>query len=181
MERERCIMIAYSPKSCELMFDGRKIFDIRKSKPKIDAPFKCYIYCTLKGGWLTSVNGKVQKVNNMLIDLKQNSIINELNGFVIGEYICNRVDKGPLFTKGKYRYCWDISNLKLYDKPLEVSQFFKFCKFSPCDSCEHNNLTDTGYICGINENPIIKPPKSWIYVDGFIHTNFETVIEEITK
>ena len=46
----RAVLISIQPKWCELIASGKKTVEVRKTKPKIDAPFKCYIYCT-KGDW----------------------------------------------------------------------------------------------------------------------------------
>ena len=40
------IMISIKPKYCKLIANGKKTVEVRKTKPKIDVPFKCYIYCT---------------------------------------------------------------------------------------------------------------------------------------
>ena len=42
-------MISIRPKWCELISNGKKTLEIRKTRPKIDTPFKCYIYCTNSG------------------------------------------------------------------------------------------------------------------------------------
>ncbi len=45
----KAVLISIAPKWCKLIMDGQKTVEIRKSRPKIDTPFKCYIYCTLSG------------------------------------------------------------------------------------------------------------------------------------
>ncbi len=42
----KAVMISIQPKWCELIASGKKTIEVRKTKPKIDTPFKCYIYCT---------------------------------------------------------------------------------------------------------------------------------------
>lgn len=39
-------MLSIKPKWCELIASGRKTIEVRKSKPKLEASFKCYIYHT---------------------------------------------------------------------------------------------------------------------------------------
>lgn len=85
----KAVLISIQPKWCELIASGKKTVEVRKTKPKLETPFKCHIYCT-KGDWLTSVNGKVQKLNNMVIDLSADSKVEELNGKVIGEFVCDK-------------------------------------------------------------------------------------------
>lgn len=40
------VLLSVRPKWCELIASGKKTIEVRKTKPKIRPPFKCYIYCT---------------------------------------------------------------------------------------------------------------------------------------
>ena len=40
------VLLSVRPKWCELIANGKKTIEVRKTKPKIKPPFKCYIYCT---------------------------------------------------------------------------------------------------------------------------------------
>ena len=40
----KAVLISIKPKWCELIASGKKTLEIRKSRPKIETPFKCYIY-----------------------------------------------------------------------------------------------------------------------------------------
>lgn len=40
------VLLSVRPKWCELIANGKKTIEIRKTRPKIETPFKCYIYCT---------------------------------------------------------------------------------------------------------------------------------------
>lgn len=42
----KSVLISIHPKWCEMIASGKKTVEVRKTRPKIDAPFKCYIYCT---------------------------------------------------------------------------------------------------------------------------------------
>lgn len=61
-------------------------------------------------------------------------------------------------------YAWHISDLVIYDKPRELSEFYTLKK---CDSCK------SGYestACIYDEDcrvpaPITRPPQSWCYVE----------------
>lgn len=86
----KSVLISIQPKWCELIASGKKTVEVRKTRPKLETPFKCYIYCT-KGDWLTSVNGKVQKPNCMAIDLSTYNKTEDLNGKVIGEFVCDEI------------------------------------------------------------------------------------------
>lgn len=60
------ILISIKPNYCELIENGKKTLELRKSKPKINTPFKGYIYRTK--------------------DKRNNS---NKNGKVIGEFVCD--------------------------------------------------------------------------------------------
>jgi predicted transcriptional regulator len=191
----KAVMLSIQPKWIELIASGKKTVEVRKTKPKIDVPFKCYIYCT-KGDWLTSVNGKVQKPNNMEIDLSADSKIEELNGKVIGKFVCDKVvqfendcytpafeetaDLSCVGYKGlydylgtkEYGYGWHITDLVIYDKPKELSEFYHYCGDNPnCEGCEAHYYSNTecgkeDYCCSPMEGckPIKRPFQSWGYV-----------------
>lgn len=42
----KAVLISIQPKWCELIANGRKTIEVRKTRPSIETPFKCYIYCT---------------------------------------------------------------------------------------------------------------------------------------
>jgi predicted transcriptional regulator len=225
------ILISIQPKWCELIVSGKKDVEVRKTKPKIDTPFKCYIYCTYGEG-LIEANDEV--LPNHLIGLKvsKNKIwSNCCNGKVIGEFVCERIQKyecefvdddcyeeiASIFVDEdgdetgfiewsndcdfsyehidlyddscieyeelkKYMgvgfgtfYGWHISDLVIYDKPKELSEFFKHCGDNPkCDGCEAHYYSNTecgeeDYCCSVVEGckPLKRPFQSWGYVEGF--------------
>ena len=42
----KSVLISIQPKWCELIASGKKTVEVRKTKPKLETPFKCYIYET---------------------------------------------------------------------------------------------------------------------------------------
>ena len=42
----KAVMISIQPKWAMLIANGEKTIEVRKTRPKIDTPFKCYIYET---------------------------------------------------------------------------------------------------------------------------------------
>lgn len=149
-------LISIRPEWCEKIARGEKTVEVRKTRPKLGTPFKCYIYCTqgndarrLRGSW----------------------------GKVIGEFICDRVEtikaatepygiydvdddfvaqtrlvNGALwdYGKGATLYGWHISNLKIYDVPLELTALRK-----------PELPTGLRY----EDDAIKRPPQSWCYVE----------------
>ena len=120
-----------------------------------------------------------------------------LNGKVIGEFICGKVMfLTPLGLRGfemreeilksicltnddlnaygglKTLYGWHISDLKIYDKPKELSEFISPSKAKKCvDYCINGICSNLGYeeLCGAirccKYKKLTRPPQSWIYVE----------------
>ena len=42
----KSVLISIQPKWCELIANGKKTVEVRKTKPKLETPFKVYIYMT---------------------------------------------------------------------------------------------------------------------------------------
>lgn len=185
----KSVLISIQPKWCELIASGKKIIEVRKTKPKIDVPFKCYIYCSK------------QNTNNPhdILEIHSGGKIHKANGKVIGEFVCDGItpisvyysDPNSHFAlkefpyvcmtdkeiidylgNGKRGYGWHISNLKIYDKPKELREFFVYC--DRCDkrpiACKfaYEESNENGYysecMCDF-KRPIEKAPQSWCYVE----------------
>lgn len=43
----KAVMLSIRPKWVEKIANGEKTIEVRKTRPKLETPFKCYIYCTL--------------------------------------------------------------------------------------------------------------------------------------
>ena len=161
----KSILISVKPEYCELIASGKKTIEVRKTRPKIETPFKCYIYMTA-----TKERCRFWEY----ITAYQNSKGDIVDGSqkVIGEFICDKITNisvlvrnfnedynhvyhndecnGSCLTwkelkeygKDKPLYAWHISDLKIYDKPKELSEF-------KCSSLK----------------PLTRPPQSWCYVE----------------
>ena len=46
----KVVLISIKPKWCDLIRRGRKTVEVRKTCPKLEVPFKVYIYETMDGG-----------------------------------------------------------------------------------------------------------------------------------
>lgn len=189
----KSVLMSIQPKWCELIASGKKTVEVRKTRPKVDEPFKCYIYCT------KSNKEFLQSRNNILFYCENKDFIGghgvglykRLNGKVMGEFVCDSildmrdVEKEPtcLTTTEWLKYTdghkgivwgWHISDLVIYDKPKELSEFRTICVadgLNPykCDKCEYSykeNYEIGVYeeCCCNNLKPLKRPPQSWCYV-----------------
>lgn len=155
----KAVLISIQPKWCELIASGKKTIEVRKTRPKIDTPFKCYIYCTKQKIIADEYCGN--RNGHIYID----------NGKVIGEFVCDQIEDISKWeydywallrhinlyagTDGDYAfldnylqgkkqgYSWHISDLKIYDKPKELGEFRKPCidKYQYCQSCKYGLVT----------------------------------------
>ena len=133
------IMLSIRPKWCELIASGQKTIEVRKTKPKCNVPFKVYIYCTkqrVNGEILLTYDKKIKGRNKGFRDVDDMP----LAGKVIGEFVCGEildcrdvhidvtcltVEEWLKYTEGHKGliYGWHISDLTIYDKPKDLSDF----------------------------------------------------------
>lgn len=175
----KSVLISIKPKWCELIASGRKTIEVRKTRPKLEAPFKCYIYQTV-GRRTNTVDilennlGKVigEFVCDRIIQLKlQNSIYK--GDFRRGDYACLTVEQARIYGKGNPLYGWHISDLVIYDKPKDLSDFVTFCNKDTkcCLKCRHylfdsDDLNGYRRWCDVyRRKPLTRPPQSWCYVE----------------
>jgi predicted transcriptional regulator len=178
----KSVLISIQPKWCELIASGKKTVEVRKTRPKIETPFKVYIYCTRQ-----KVNGEILLTHDKKVEGRNRGFRNKgdipLAGKVIGEFVCDKInclDDDSLFFgldeisnsqieeyscvsldelfayKGdkEFLYAWHISSLVIYDKPKELREFRYY---NPTVKLEN------GYPIPTHE--IKRPPQSWCYLD----------------
>ena len=166
----KAVLISIRPKWVEKIANGEKTIEVRKTKPKLDTPFKCYIYCTLP---------KYPHEDFIATDYPMPQFYG--GGKVIGEFICDRccgivcvgfdvVNAAKLtredleaYLAGGEGYGWHISDLRIYDTPRELSEFQRAT--DPCDSC-HAEYTWECTDCKKWGGDIKRPPQSWCYVEA---------------
>ena len=109
----KAVLMSIQPKWCELIASGKKTVEVRKTKPKLETPFKVYIYCTntkpylvwgdvFRGNWeteFTHLSGYNRADAEKIWDV--------FNGKVIGEFVCDKVDE---YRYGVYdgEFCYHI-------------------------------------------------------------------------
>ena len=176
----KAVMISIRPEWCAKIANGKKTIEVRKTKPKLETPFKCYIYATKSGDRLVLKDDRVLEISK------------SITGKVIGEFFCNVIveytaddycygeyyipdddciDAGLTrselwkYGNGKTLYGWLIDGLVIYDKPKELSEFYVWKK---CNSCRKSGYESTA--CGYDEDCkvpaiITRAPQSWCYVE----------------
>lgn len=82
------VMMSIKPKYCELIAAGKKTIEVRKTKPRIETPFKCFIY-ECKGKEICKLIDIPKEQGGGCIDIYEY----EGCGKVIGEFVCDKIDK----------------------------------------------------------------------------------------
>ena len=148
----KAVLISIRPEWCEKIMSGQKTIEVRKTRPKMNPPFKCYIKCG---------NGKV--IGEFLCD----EIISIDGAGRIQSDIARPTCLEPAelhqYLGAAVGYGWHISNLKIYDHPREMSSFRGACKNDWwCESCAmYSERSGTCRNAGLQ---ITRPPQSWRYV-----------------
>lgn len=185
----KAVLISIRPKWCELIASGKKTIEVRKTAPKIETPFKCYIYCTKDN----KAQFWIAKTYFYLDDHAHNAFDKCGNGAVIGEFVCDRIygivpDENGwgeeygysehdclsdsemleyLGCSGHGGYGWHISDLVIYDEPMKLNDFMrKPCDFAAsCGACGHAKWL-SGYRFDGCELSVTRPPQSWCHVEA---------------
>ena len=94
----KAVLISIRPKWVEKIANGEKTIEVRKTKPKLQTPFKCYIYCSAGGDklWIRDAAWRERWMGgpiSFLVNAKKCGGMNIGNGKVIGEFTCDRIDR----------------------------------------------------------------------------------------
>ena len=91
----KSVMLSIQPKWVEKIVKGEKTIEVRKSRPKIDTPFKCYIYCTKDKRLVCKFDKGEDCYGDVLKEplyVHRHCWINDniVDGKVIGEFVCDK-------------------------------------------------------------------------------------------
>lgn len=188
----KAVLISIRPKWVQKIANGEKTIEVRKNRPKLAPPFRCYIYCTQDKHLAFMQN---QTGTNLIACMDVTAAIPVGgaigNGKVIGEFTC----KGfipfshgrPCFVTGTpeeiermaclsreeiWEYAphgnpigWRITDLVIYNTPRELTEFRMPCPNDLyCEACAM--YSNNGGICNNGALPLRRPPQSWCYVEA---------------
>lgn len=105
----KAVLISIRPKWVEKIASGEKTIEVRKTRPKLETPFKCYIYCTAERAgydalWVLDAPTR-EEYSFMVVSayLENPKGANKGNGKVIGEFTYERVV--PITYDGGRLWC----------------------------------------------------------------------------
>jgi len=175
------VMLSIRPEWIDKILSGEKTIEVRKTRPKVPPPFTVYIYCTKPKfehedffvtdagtNKIRAFHGGGKVVAEFFCDEivwhgGESLIVKEdreaaLDGSCLSreqlfEYL--HVSPGSSVYDKRYEfYCWHISDLKVYDEPKTLNDFYSQSSVFENDAQGHLRLT------GMN-----RPPQSWCYAE----------------
>lgn len=185
----KAVLLSIKPNWCKLIWSGMKTVEVRKTRPKLETPFKVYIYCTGAGNWWqrfpktglqqmeeriigTFVCDKIDKLVHVgtMMDIN----ILTLDGWYkpAGELLqaaCLTEAQAEKYLKGGDGYGWHISDLKIWDEPVRLKNFWgmKPCRHvGDCCTClQWDSMKKDCYKS--RSRYISRPPQSWCYMEDY--------------
>ena len=189
---KKAVLISIRPKWCQTIASGEKTIEVRKNRPKMDTPFKCYIYCT-RDKHLAFMQNKAG--TNLIACMDVGTAIpvgrSVGNGKIIGEFTCDRIDwithVGYMGVPNSVETCvCDAATMRTSPvgellnaaclTPEMLNDYLAGRSGygwhinglriydAPRELSEFTGLRDTRF--GAEPYDIERPPQSWCYVDG---------------
>lgn len=121
----KAVLISISPKWCEKIASGEKTIEVRKTRPKLQTPFKVYIYCTKSKGRLIAIlkdgdenYGEIYHGKPVFIKQDDGSVCDMWGNRqkVIAEFICDRIYK---IDKDSTDFLFKAGGLSVYKQAAE--------------------------------------------------------------
>lgn len=179
----KAVMLSIRPKWCEKIASGEKTIEVRKTRPKLKTPFKCYIYCTVETAgydalWVLDAPTR-EKYSFMAVSayLETPKGANKGNSKVIGEFTCDRIDR--LAPANEPYGIYDIDDDYVLQTCLENGALWDYGHGTPLygwhisdlviydtprELSEFTGLRDTRF--GTAPYDIKRAPQSWCYVEA---------------
>lgn len=114
----KAVLISIRPEWAWKILNGSKTVEIRKTRPKMNPPFKCYIYCTQSADMLWILKERERylhpdKIADVFKAAKCGGAYRG-NGKIIGEFVCDDIFErivrvGAICEPPKYCICdWNM-------------------------------------------------------------------------
>ena len=167
----KAVLISIRPEWVKKILAGEKTLEVRRNRPKLETPFKVYIYCTsgnlsykVNGGMVCNVSGGKIVAGEFTCDNIATYNYDYCPHPEIGmDYDCGdswwEIDdedlKSACMTEKEFRYYafgsvamygWHISDLKIYDAPKDLNEFWLppelYCEKERCGGCPYDQVAD---------------------------------------
>lgn len=182
----KSVIASLKPYYYYLVGEGIKTAEVRKSEPKADDwNRETYFYMSKDEKSFAKIPKEYQDkyrkyfgkvglkfVCDRIIQCNYHSIIT-LDGinttyFIFNDDLkatCLTYDEIENYGKGDDLYSWHISDLKIYDKPKELSEFRKPCSQKQCASWCKDMKVEHAICLNKDKRFMEKAPQSWGYCE----------------
>lgn len=169
----KAVLLSIRPEWCVKILNGEKTVEIRKNRPKLKPPFKCYIYCTKAQKKLITIfrdgdvfgDGEVYRGKPQFVTWDGGNIpieIRQKEQTVIAEFVCDKIR--PII--GKTWIVKEDIERATSGSCLSLKQIIEYAGWSHCSSfTERKEL----YAWHISDLKIYDQPKS---LSGFSRHDF---------
>src|SRR5574344_499270 len=167
----KCVLLSVRPQYCELIANGKKTIEVRKTRPKLETPFKCYIYCTApkkyykiseymatSAEYLHLCDGKVTMSDGF--EFYGRADYKVLNRKVIGEFVCDRVERMRYPDDGLV----DVVDAQM--ACLTAKEIITYSNGKPLYGWHISALQIYDKPMELSEFGLTRPFQSWGYVNG---------------
>lgn len=184
----KSILLSIKPKYVADILNGRKTIEIRKTMPKCNLPIDVYIYCTKgkeklvyidytpcgdKGYITTDLDCENEEINGRVV---AKFTLNRIDRYHVLpserlmpfnrnveeklNQLCLTKEEVMTYGNGEdyYACLWHISNLVIFDKPKELSDFIKW-------SWLYEDVNDIDIMRFLPTYSLTKAPQSYCYVE----------------
>lgn len=140
----KAVLISIRPEWVKLILSGEKTLEVRKNRPRLETPFKCYIYETMEGRGAVVAEFMCDKIE--CVDIPYPAFQKDLDKRYI-EQSCVSYYELHRYVYHDSAYFWHISDLRAYNYPKPLSDFRR------------------PRVNGNVELHLTHPPQSWCYVE----------------
>ena len=174
---DKAVLLSIRPWWVSMIATGKKTVEVRKTRPKLDVPFKCYLYMTKERG----------KIEVPVMKPGGHGLVSQ--GKIMGEFICDGIKQfyvpfpaywnevcevckptldAACLTYGEAHnylghrtgYAWHINQLQMYKHPVHL---FNFKLWHGCINCKQKGTYHCLRHC--KGRFIERAPMSWCYVE----------------
>lgn len=165
----KAVLISIRTKECDKICSGEKTVEVRKTRPNLKTPFKCYIYCTQSGDVRRLVGERDKVIGEFVCDridrlarvgfdgsgesakyciCNSDMFVWSMDG--VRENACLTQEELEKYLGGYDGYGWHISDLVIYDTPRNLGEFAVL------------RTSNNGFELRVLD----RAPQSWCYVGG---------------
>lgn len=156
------------------IMDGRKTVEVRKTKPRLEPPFKVYLYCTKRGDELWCGDKANQRTFGRGGSYR-------MNGTVCAEFVCDNIyrigisrEKVWTLTDGGLEVTDRLSMMRENETCLTLEQLHDYLGSKDgygwhiTDVHTYTNARSVGdfHFCGCT-NRVTRAPMSWCCVEEY--------------